>query len=107
MMLVSRLCQGPLGGRRETSTDDRNNRWHQQSLSYNENSLVISAKLPTFMPEDPKNCLTPTEVSAGPPEESQSEQGHIPSSDQRAIDLMQLALLPPTRSFVLPSKTFL
>ncbi len=50
---------------------------------------------------------TPTEVSAGPPEESQSEQGDVPSSDERAIDLMQLALLSPTRSFAPPSKTFL
>src|SRR5450756_2312737 len=46
MMLVSRLCQGPLGGRRETSTADRNNRWHQQSLSYNETPWSFQGNSP-------------------------------------------------------------
>src|SRR5450759_3629710 len=46
MMLVSRLCQGPLGGRRETSTADRNNRRHQQSLSYNETPWSFQGNSP-------------------------------------------------------------
>jgi hypothetical protein len=44
---------------RETSTDHRHHRPHQQSLSYNPNPLVISRELPTSVPEDPNNKPSP------------------------------------------------
>ena len=53
---LERCCRLPETDR-ETSTDDRHHQPHQQSLSYNENPLVIPGTLPTFMPQDPHLSL--------------------------------------------------
>src|SRR5664279_111499 len=67
MMLVSRLCQGPLGGRRETSTDDRNNRWHQQSLSYNETPWSFQGNSPHSCRKTQKIPLYPEHRACASP----------------------------------------
>src|SRR5664280_312078 len=94
MMLVSRLCQGPLGGRRETSTDDRNNRWHQQSLSYNEtpwsfqgNSPHSCRKTHLFLEAAPNAQVAHTAIGCMVSIDDLADRPPVPMAPDGSIDL--------------------